>query len=295
MQEKMTITLAGEAISKDLRDIAFASNKISKILNRIGYAIAAKEKLDRQTFKIETTQIKEGSLILDIVIFIASLYPDMLQYSPKEIFIKTIEFVKLLSGIYDQIPHSSPDTNHIENSGEAMILIAGSNNNVSIQVNNNTFVSIEEPVFRTAMASEKEINAINKKIEAQELEALEVDGKPHMDKSTSQKIDKGIEVIRYLKNKPLQQEHKAEIEVYEYNKKNATGKAHLKNTDLFGIKKKNSIDFYLTDLSQEPLIIQSLQTGKTLLVRYKPIIFDMVEFKELKKIEITSIDELLNY
>ncbi len=295
MQEKMTITLAGETISKDLRDIAFASNKISKILNRIGYAIAAKEKLDRQTFKIETAQIKEGSLVLDIIIFIASLYPDMLQYSPKEIFIKTLEFVKLLSGIYDHIPHSGPNANHIENSGEAMILIAGSNNNVSIQVNNNTFVSVQEPVFRTAMASEKEINAINKKIENQELEALKVDDKPYMDSATCQKIDKGIEVIRYLKNKPLQQEHKAEIAVYEYNKKSATGKAHLKNTDLFGIKKKNSIDFYLTDQSLEAKIIQSLQTDKTLLVRYKPIILDMVEFKELKKIEITSIEELLSY
>ena len=287
MQEKIVIKFDGN-ISTDLRDIAFATTKISKILNRAGYAItSSKEKLDHQQFQLQA-KIEKGSLIIDIAIFLSSLYPEMFSYSLKETFVKVLEFAKILSGLYEQIEteQSANIVQEIKNEEGNMTVILGNNNSFNI--------NIPEPVYRTAMASDKEISAINKKILDGEIKALQVDKDIKMDASTAPDIQKGLQVIDYLKNMPIEEIHKAEIEVYEYNKKKFTGKAYLKNTDLFGIKKGKTIDFYFTNITIESELIKSLQENKTLLVDYKPIISDMVEFKELKKIEIISVDKILN-
>ena len=60
-------------------------------------------------------------------------------------------------------------------------------------------------------------------------------------------------------------------------------------TDLFDIKKKNTIDFYIQTQELQDPIIKSLQSSKTLLIRYNPIIADMIQYKELKKIQITKL------
>ena len=105
-------------------------------------------------------------------------------------------------------------------------------------------------------------------------------------------IKKGIQTINYLKNLPIKEHHKAEVKIFEYNKKSKSGMLEIINTDLFKVKYSKSIPFYIDESTEqlENEILQNMINEDTLLVKYEPIIYDHIEYKELKKMHILNIE-----
>ena len=285
--QKLLIKLEGQ-YGLDLRDIAFASQKISKIIIRAKQTLYPEFKKEKEDFFIKVDKLEEGSLIIEITLILQALY-EMLQVglTIKDVIIEVFDAIEKFKKIWDIITQGNTPEIKKEN-GMITISIEGNNN----QVNINPQITISEPVFRTSMASEKELLSFAKQIEDDKLKSLVLDEKNVLDKTKLNTINKAVKAIKYLKNLPIKETHKAEVKIFEYNKKNKSGLLEIINTTLFKVKYSKSISFILDEKEPlETIIIKNMMEENTLIVKYEPIIYDHIEYKELKKLKIIDIEE----